>query len=86
MVEGSTGEYSDHCEWPVCAYTNKTKAETRVVEAQARANELFAGEGSYPYKLDGVNEFDSNMRMDYTGVEYQTYEVELDPIDDRKVI
>ncbi len=28
IVQGSTGEYSDHSEWPVCGYYDETAAKS----------------------------------------------------------
>ena len=85
IVEGSTGEYSDHCEWIVCAFADKTKAEELVLKATERAKKIFAemesdlqsvwygGDRSGKY----VNEFDPGMNMGYTGTYYTYYETEL---------
>jgi hypothetical protein len=37
VVMGSTGEYSDHRTWLVCAYEDKTRAERHADEAAKRA-------------------------------------------------
>lgn len=87
IVQGSTGEYSDHTEWVVRAFVSKVKAERLVVEAQARANEIGIAKSDYSgswWTLEGnkdprtVNEFDLNMQLDYTGTHYTCFEVELD--------
>jgi len=86
MVEGSTGEYSDHREWPVKAFRDKAKAERLVVEAQARANEIANNQSEFDwsqwYDMEEkrhpltVNEFDPNMQVD-SGTHYTCYAVEL---------
>ena len=32
IVEGATGEYSDHYEWPVCFYETEAEAQAMVNE------------------------------------------------------
>lgn len=77
IVEGSTGEYSDHTEWIVCAYEKENDAQTHVVDASAMARELIA-EYETPYDIpNGANPFDPKMRVDYTGVNYCVIETEL---------
>lgn len=78
VVEGATGEYSDHREWPVKAYVSEDKAKQHVVKATQRGNEIFAQSGSKYGPHEGENEYDPNMRIDYTGVRYNYYEVELE--------
>lgn len=82
VVEGSTGEYSDHYEWPVCAFVDEKKAADLVVKAQARANELFAqycagNRMRYDEIPEEANEFDLRMHADYTGVRYRYFPVTL---------
>ena len=88
FIEGSTGEYSDHREWPVCAYTRKEDAESHVAAASAAAREisekvraLHEGSGGWDYEAQELlirqNQFDPDMRLDYTGTHYTCYEVEL---------
>jgi len=78
VVIGTTGEYSDHREWPVKAYYSKTLAEQHVVNAGRRANELFVQYGRYGDVPKGENEYDSKMESAYTGQRYYIWEVELD--------
>ncbi len=40
MVEGQTGEYSDHCEWPVAFYYDEELAKRHVELASARQREI----------------------------------------------
>lgn len=87
VVEGQTGEYSDHNEWPVKAFVNEEAAKTLVLNAQARAREIeieknnqdFSDGGWYtnPKPSRFVNQFDPNMSMDYTGTQYIYYPIEL---------
>lgn len=76
LVQGTTGEYSDRTDWVVCAYRSKQKAEDHASKAMHRAMELFKS-GWRSYNSEEVNEFDPGMRIDYTGTEYTTFEVEL---------
>jgi ribosomal protein L6P/L9E len=79
IVEGSTGEYSDHQEWPVIAYKNEEDAKAHVEQASAFAREIMAGSKSHMYNdiRDAKNPYDVNMRIDYTGVNYRYYSIEL---------
>lgn len=45
VVRGSTGEYSDRTEWPVCAFTESWKAERFVaqIEVELRRVEVALG-------------------------------------------
>lgn len=76
VVMGSTGEYSDHQEWSVAAYFSKSKAEEHVVKASARARELIAEKGEFG-SFKGGNEFDAEMQVDYTGVNYYVMTVPI---------
>ena len=80
IVEGSTGEYSDHVEWPVAAYWNEDNAQQRVLKATQCANELFTDYRNHYGKVE--NEYDENMRMDYTGVRYRYYPIAIEDTDD----
>lgn len=77
VVMGSTGEYSDHVEWPVRAFLDEAVAKEHVAKATQRANELMA---AYKYRHqipDGANEHDPEMQVDCTGVNYYIMDVEL---------
>lgn len=81
IVLGSTGEYSDHCEWPVVAFTSESAAKERVSKASERARELFQKYGGNRWNWDKdkePNEFDSNMSMDYTGTNYSYRTLDLE--------
>jgi hypothetical protein len=79
VVEGSTGEYSDHREWLVKAYTNETKAIEHILLASQEANKLFVKYNSddYAYGDSLENKYDPYMQMDYTGVRYRYHSIEL---------
>jgi hypothetical protein len=77
VVMGSTGEYSDKDYWPVKAFLNKELSEKYIAKCSARAREI---ENTRPSRYDlekGLNKFDPEMRMDYTGTSYFYYQVEL---------
>lgn len=84
IVEGSTGEWSDHREWPVVAYKIKDLAEAHVVLATRRSNELYAlhqkdcswDDDDDPHRVKN-NEYDPNMQYDYNGTHYRIYEVDV---------
>jgi hypothetical protein len=79
VIEGTTGEYSDHSEWFVCAYHSRERAEEHARKAMLRAKEIRGPVGSlFHYHVPrGVNEFDPEMQMDYTGTDYNVCEVEV---------
>lgn len=76
IVFGSTGEYSDHIEWILKAFTDKSAAEDLVANATVEAQEAIK---KYPrYSIPkGANKYDPQMKVDYTGVNYYLVECEL---------
>ena len=82
IVEGATGEYSDHCEWPVDAWDNKEAAEARVAFLGAKYREIVGVHtdrytDEYEAAKEKMREFDPSFRCDYTGTRYHCYEVTL---------
>jgi hypothetical protein len=81
IVQGSSGEYSDHIEWIVAAFRREADAQELIKKASARARELFIHRNKwqniYPIPTKYTNEFDPDMQMDSTGVNYNCYEAEL---------
>ena len=77
VVMGSTGEYSDRTEWPVLAYTDEDLAKEHVVNADRRAKEIYATRKTRYGVEKGINEFDPDMDMNYTGTSYFLYTVDL---------
>ena len=77
VVMGTTGEYSDRNEWAVMAYLDESAAQKHVVNADRRAKEIFATCADRYSVERGANEFDPDMRMDYTGTSYFIYTVPL---------
>jgi hypothetical protein len=85
IVEGSTGEYSDHQEWPVVAYEEEIDAKLHVAAAEewARVNSVSTQSDTlldYHERSDLKNPYDEGMRIDYTGVRYHYYSVEVLPL------
>ncbi len=86
IVEGRTGEYSDHREWPVKAFVSEEKAQEfveKVSEEYRKIRDSYGGGGDrfwYSRWLrDGEqNPLDPDMQTDYTGTTYSYYSVELD--------
>ena len=88
-VFGATGEYSDHCEWPIASYLDENEAQKHVTKVTKRENELLllAGfDGPYDYNFERDNEIaktlkeeelDPNYGRDYTGTNYYYVETVL---------
>ena len=83
IVEGVTGEYSDHRDWLVASYLSEDDAKEHVAQATARASEIQL-HPNYPGHHYGEeedaelnNEWDSDMVIDYTGTRYRCYSVGL---------
>lgn len=78
VVIGTTGEYSDRCEWYVCGYTDKEKATEHADQATLWAvrNKDRLRETRYdesPLK----SPYDEDIVCDYTGTDYYVAEVEM---------
>lgn len=84
VVEGSTGEYSDHCEWPVRAFVSEKKAKEFVERVSAEYRKLVNKYGNARearFKMmekDIKNPLDPNMQIDYTGTNYNYFSIDLD--------
>lgn len=84
IVEGSTGEYSDHTEWPVRAYRTEAAAKEMVELCSAEYRRIAIemkrlGLDYYDNLPEScIHKYDDRMRMDYNGVNYQCYPVELE--------
>ena len=78
IVEGTTGVYSDASYWTVCAYKTKEQAEEHARNAMLRGKEIQKQHPGHTYhnwdENRVKNEFDPEMRLDYTGTEYYTVE------------
>ncbi len=83
IVEGSTGEYSDHCYWQVCAFSDENKAKEFVgelnnfcIEHGCDANRGDYGDLSYTER-ENFCPLDPGFRCDYTGTNYYCFSLEL---------
>ena len=76
IVEGSSGEYSDHREWPVKAFVHEEDAKDLVKNATVEANIAFVQYDKYCTNVP--NKYDPHMNMTYTGVRYSYFPIELD--------
>jgi hypothetical protein len=81
VVQGSTGEYSDHREWLVRAYSDEEKAKAKVVRCTERANAaqaagvcIYDSVESAPFRNE-----DPMLQLDYTGTNYSILKVEYEP-------
>ena len=77
IVEGWTGEYSDHQEWPVAAYESEdmAKAHAEAAKRWYLKNDCF--NKRYSRNDEKVNPFDPDMCIDYTGTDWTVYEITL---------
>jgi hypothetical protein len=83
VVMGSTGEYSDHEEWPVKAFTTRVAAEELVLNASNFAREALRkvnGATWFWEKMCGLNPYDPEMKLDYTGTYYGILELDLEGV------
>jgi hypothetical protein len=74
-VIGETGEYSDHHEWIICWLSDKEEANEYAKLAKTRCDELIQEYGGRYKVPEGANEYDPDMKMDYTGTTYYVCEV-----------
>ena len=79
---GHCGEYSDRCEWPVVAYTDKEKAIKHADAATQLAIKYYKGcRGVHTYKKEALREalggLDDSAETDYTGTDWFVLEVPL---------
>lgn len=78
VVFGRTGEYSDREEWLVKAFTSENSAKELVLKATEAAAKVRTSRESEYRVQKGVNLFDPEMAMDYTGTFYYYEPVELE--------
>lgn len=83
MVEGASGEYSDHVEWPICFFYSEADAKAKVefLSAMTREAQVIAGE-VYDYdrtrKAEAfMKQYDPEWTRSYSGTNYTAYEVKL---------
>jgi len=82
IVFGQTGEYSDHRDWIVAAYLNKSAAEKRVADCTMGAGKFVNSQLNWEWSeaSEAKNPYDEQMHVDYTGTNYFLCETDL--IDD----
>lgn len=81
IVQGSTGEYSDRMEWPVCAFEQAERAKELAERLSEMARLVFIKCGgntdmAMP-EVKAIVELDPRFLMDYTGTFYTVYDVEV---------
>lgn len=83
IVQGSSGEYSDRTEWPVCWFATEEEA-VRYARLLEGADESLGADRDDWRKRDEVKARmaragDPNWRSDYTGTRYSVYSVPAGP-------
>ena len=83
IVEGQTGEYSDYRNWPVKAFQDEQKAKAFTETLNAKAQALgIATTGCHWAESQKIvpqmQELDPGVSIDYTGVSYSFYELDLE--------
>lgn len=81
VVMGTTGEYSDHREWPVCAFKDERSAQQHVTACDEEARRVYI-DVEVNFRLNRItgnpdSKLDPNMETDYTGTKYYYFETEL---------
>lgn len=80
IVFGQTGEYSDRTDWPVRGFMTREKAEAFEFEATKWAKGFTDSRGKfYAVRDEEKPAHDPGFRHDYTGTDYYTIEVEVEP-------
>lgn len=83
VVQGSTGEYSDHREWLVGYYLTEKEAQQSVTfleQMSAVAESMKGQDYQYTYYAPAskfMEQFDPYFQQDYIGTNYSAYEVEI---------
>lgn len=78
VVQGSCGEYSDHSEWLVAAFTDEEEAKAFVVACTEAGNAKVAAHGDKSYwSIPSGTDLDPNWDVDYSGFNYTYFTVPL---------
>lgn len=86
VVQGSTGEYSDHIEWLVCGFSNEKSARELCErlsalgrEAENQSREKTNSRHDWDEQPAGIElkSLDPKCYIDYTGLIYTAFEVEI---------
>lgn len=82
IVEGSTGEYEDRCEWIVKGFVSKehamslrTKLESVLKEEELHRENMGLNYDDIPDKL---LQLDPDASVDYTGASYSLYSIDVE--------
>jgi hypothetical protein len=84
VVEGCTGEYDDYCNWPVKAFREEDNAKAFEAALNNKAKELGISTKGTSWDKKGqaivaeMQKLDARVSVDYTGVQYSFYELELE--------
>lgn len=70
VVMGTTGEYSDRSEWPVCWFDTEAGAQDYAVSLKAEGDALPAKPPFYGSKGQFNHPNDPDYVRDYTGTDY----------------
>lgn len=75
LVRGRTGEYSDSCEWYVCAYESKESADAHAeaLGKQTAHSDQWSWEKRFAFKTS----LDRGFQCDYNGTSYEVVEVDF---------
>lgn len=83
VISGSTGEYSDRCEWLVEAHSTEAAAQARVTQLHELMQELGVTDASYKTRDAAIEKMrthtlgDSNFSIFYGDTGYSYAECEL---------
>lgn len=79
VVMGTTGEYSDRNEWPVCAFFSQADAQAHVKKASEWLEQHYDNNSPdfdrWDWGKNNKNPYDEGMEVDYTGTSWYVYEV-----------
>lgn len=77
VVIGECGEYSDHQDWPVCAYTDEAQAKEHVERASEYARVAWLRQQKQWSREQLPNPYDPDMDLAYTGASYGYWHVSV---------
>lgn len=77
IVMGTTGEYSDRSEWPVCGYADKALADKHADEAKLWDHKNGRAWDAAPYGNKPESPWDLDYHRDYTGTDYYVIGVDI---------
>lgn len=78
LVIGTTGEYEDERDWPVCAFESEEEALKHGANAQEVADKLFKEWQCRTFSTKmKPNPYDPYMDITYTGTQYYVTDIKL---------